>query len=225
MRIPVSLPARWLGSAASSLDRAAARAAAWSTHRSAPRIGSLSHTDRLSGLARLTAAYDDPRFLASPELFFEAAPPARPACVRVRDLGARGGVFDATWPSGHVPLFEDVRSTYGAHTNNQTVHARLFLGPEPRPAVIVIHGYLGGQYRFEERSFPIRWMTRRGFDVAAIVLPFHALRARTDRAGAPLFPGADPRFTIEGCRQACTISARSWGSCARVAPPPSASWG
>jgi pimeloyl-ACP methyl ester carboxylesterase len=43
---------------------------------------------------------------------------------------------------------------------------------------------------------------RRGLDVAIIVLPFHALRAREDRRAPPPFPGSDPRFTNEGFRQA-----------------------
>jgi pimeloyl-ACP methyl ester carboxylesterase len=111
-------------------------------------------------------------------------------------------VFDATWPSHHVPLHPELAPAYHAHTENRTAHARLFLGASagttPRPAVIAIHGYLGGQYRFEERAFPVPWMVRRGFDVAVIVLPFHALRSS---GGPPPFPGADPRFTIEGCRQ------------------------
>jgi pimeloyl-ACP methyl ester carboxylesterase len=200
MRIPVSLPARWLGNAASSLDRAAVRAAAWNTQRSAPRVSRLSHEERILGLERVTAAYDEPRFLASPDLFFPPPPPIEPRSVHARDLDAPSGgrVLDLTWPSGHVPLHPELEATYGAHAQNRTAHARVFLGLCPRPTVIAIHGYLGGQYRFEERAFPVRWMLRRGFDVALVVLPFHALRAR---AGAPLFPGADPRFTIEGCRQ------------------------
>ncbi len=208
MRIPPSLPARLLGSAASSLDRAAVRAAAWTSERSAPRVRGLSHEERLRALAQLTAVYDEPRFMARPELFFPEPAPVQPHRVRVRELGAagersgapHGAVFDLRWPSGHTVLRPELLRSYDADENNRTARARLFLGParEPRPAVIAIHGYLGGVYAFEERAFPVAWMMRRGFDVALIVLPFHGLRGR---AAAPPFPGADPRFTIEGCRQ------------------------
>jgi len=199
MRITPSLAVRWLGTAASSLDRAVARATAWKTQQGTPRVGLLSHEGRLSALSLIRSTYDEPRFITSPELFFPEPPPAHPLCVRVREQGG-SGVFDATWPSQHVPLVPEFRDGYVAHVNNRTAHARLFLAPEPRPVVIALHGYLGGPYAFEERAFPVRWMVRRGFDVALAVLPFHALRAST--SGTPPFPGADPRYTIEGCRQA-----------------------
>jgi pimeloyl-ACP methyl ester carboxylesterase len=67
--------------------------------------------------------------------------------------------------------------------------------------VVLVHGYMAGQWRVEERAWPIAWMLRRGLDVAIVVLPFHALRGRPGRA-APPFPGADPRFTNEGFLQA-----------------------
>jgi len=124
----------------------------------------------------------------------------------VRDLeGAtdgRAGVLDATWASGFSPFLPGFAEQYLSHDRNRTAHARLFLAAEPRPAVIAIHGYMGGQYRIEERAFPVRWMLRRGFDVALVNLPFHAHRTREDGGAAPLFPGSDPRYTIEGCRQA-----------------------
>jgi pimeloyl-ACP methyl ester carboxylesterase len=199
MRITPSLALRWLGGAASSLDVAAARATAWQTQRGTPRVGKLSHEGRLDALSFIRRTYDEPRFVSSPELFFPEPPPAHPQCVRVREMGS-SRVFDASWPSRHVPFSPDFRDAYVAHENNRTAHARLILAPEPRPVVIALHGYLGGPYAFEERAFPVRWMVRRGFDVALAVLPFHALRSTTDRT--PPFPGADPRYTIEGCRQA-----------------------
>jgi len=190
-----------LGTAASSLDRAVVRAATWNTQRSAPRIGRLTHEERMAALENITATYGDPRHVGSRDLLFPQPEPIHVRCERVRDLGSLGGVFDATWPSDHMCLNDDIRHGYAAHANNRLGNARLFLSPRPRPTVIAIHGYMGGAYRFEERAFPVRWMMRRGFDVALVTLPFHGLRARTDRPGTPLFPGADPRFTIEGCRQ------------------------
>jgi pimeloyl-ACP methyl ester carboxylesterase len=94
-----------------------------------------------------------------------------------------------------------VRERYVAHVPNRTAHARLYVKGRGRPAVIVVHGYLGGQWALEERAWPIEWLQRRGLDVAVAVLPFHGLRGRPE-GGAPPFPGADPRFTNEGFRQA-----------------------
>jgi pimeloyl-ACP methyl ester carboxylesterase len=70
-----------------------------------------------------------------------------------------------------------------------------------RPAVIAIHGYMGGHWILEEAQWPLAWLARRGLDVALPVLPFHALRSGPHR-GAPPFPSADPRLTNEGFRQA-----------------------
>jgi pimeloyl-ACP methyl ester carboxylesterase len=62
---------------------------------------------------------------------------------------------------------------------------------------------MGGWWHIEERVFPVRWLFERGLDVALFALPFHGVRADPSRPGAaPIFPGADPRITIEGFRQA-----------------------
>jgi pimeloyl-ACP methyl ester carboxylesterase len=94
-----------------------------------------------------------------------------------------------------------VRDAYLAHAPNRTAWARLYAGGGPRPAVILVHGYMAGQWAVEERAWPLAWLNRRGLDVAVTVLPFHGVRARVE-GGAPPFPGADPRFTNEGFRQA-----------------------
>jgi pimeloyl-ACP methyl ester carboxylesterase len=67
---------------------------------------------------------------------------------------------------------------------------------------ILIHGYLGGVHRTERRVWPIQFLHRIGMDVALFVLPFHGPRARRRLGGRPPFPGADPRVTNEGFRQA-----------------------
>ena len=109
--------------------------------------------------------------------------------------------LDASWESAFEPYAPAVRDAYLAHAPNRTAHARLYAGGGPRPAAILVHGYMAGQWAVEERAWPIRWLNRSGLDVALAVLPFHGLRARAE-GGAPPFPGADPRFTNEGFRQA-----------------------
>jgi pimeloyl-ACP methyl ester carboxylesterase len=87
---------------------------------------------------------------------------------------------------------------------NRIAHARWYrhLGSAPRPVVVILHGYMVGEYLIEERMWPVQKLFDRGADVVLSVLPFHGLR-RSPRRGylPPAFPSADPRFTIEGMRQ------------------------
>ncbi|HEX5658086.1 MAG TPA: alpha/beta hydrolase family protein [Polyangiales bacterium] len=87
---------------------------------------------------------------------------------------------------------------------NKTAHARWYrhLDGAPRPTVVILHGYMVGEYAIEERMWPVQRLFERGADVVLSVLPFHGLR-RSPRRGflPPAFPSADPRFTIEGMRQ------------------------
>jgi hypothetical protein len=107
-------------------------------------------------------------------------------------------------------------STLGVDTNgalidkymrvetNRIAHARWYrhLGTAPRPTIVILHGYMVGEYAIEERMWPVQRLFERGADVVLSVLPFHGLR-RARRRGylPPAFPSADPRFTIEGMRQ------------------------
>jgi pimeloyl-ACP methyl ester carboxylesterase len=87
---------------------------------------------------------------------------------------------------------------------NRTATARLIThdGP-PRPIAILIHGYLGGVHRMERRIWPLAYLRRIGVDAALFVLPFHGPRGTRRNFGEmPPFPGADPRVTNEGFRQA-----------------------
>ncbi|MET0286151.1 MAG: hypothetical protein ABW352_16840 [Polyangiales bacterium] len=87
---------------------------------------------------------------------------------------------------------------------NRIAHARWFrhLDGAPRPTVVILHGYMVGEYLIEERMWPVQKLFDSGVDVVLSVLPFHGLR-RARRRGylPPAFPSADPRFTIEGMRQ------------------------
>ena len=86
---------------------------------------------------------------------------------------------------------------------NRNGHARWWRHTgEPRPTVIILHGYMVGEYLIEERMWPVQKLFDSGVDVVLSVLPFHGLR-RSDSRGylPPAFPSGDPRFTIEGFRQ------------------------
>jgi pimeloyl-ACP methyl ester carboxylesterase len=201
---PVAEASRsWLEAAASTFDRAVVEAVRWRNRARPSRADGLSHDERMAALAHIEQAYGDPALLAEPSAFFPPGSPIAPELSSVLTPSSGARVVDASWPSTFEPFLAEVRDKYLAHQRNQTAYARLFLGGEqPRPAVVLIHGYLGGHWALEERAFPVHWLVRHGLDVALFLLPFHALRAREDRAGPPPFPGADPRFVNEGFRQA-----------------------
>jgi len=140
--------------------------------------------------------------VADPDAYFvRPGAEVRPAVRSLRRLPWGAECLEASWPSAFEPYAPAVRDAYLAHAANHTAWARLYVGGGARPAVILLHGYMAGQWAVEERAWPIEWLNRRGLDVALAVLPFHGVRARTE-GGAPPFPGADPRFTNEGFRQA-----------------------
>jgi pimeloyl-ACP methyl ester carboxylesterase len=186
-----------LGSAASAVDKAVVAAMHAHGARDRARAEKMTHAQRMEVLAGIQASYSDH------DRFFDFARTIEPTLREVRR-----GVFDASWASTFEPFNPDVAGKYLGHVDNRTARARLFLGGAlsateggKRPAVIAIHGYLGGYYVFEEATWPITWMQKRGLDVALPVLPFHAQRGG-QRRGAPPFPSADPRLTNEGFRQA-----------------------
>ncbi len=190
-----------LNQAASQFDMAFGAAI---FHRSArsrarSRSESLGHADRLRALAEIAALYDRPEHYAPDGTFFAPPPPIAPRTAPVRPM--RGGeVVDWSWPSGFILHCADVADRYLADEENATAAARLFLHEgRPRPTVILLHGYRGGQFALEERIFPVQWLFDRGLDVALGVLPFHGVRLHRGRG--PLFPGSDPRITNEGFRQ------------------------
>lgn len=205
-RFTPRLSHRLLGRAASTFDRAVVVAMEMRNRGVRARAESLSHGERMERLALIRDAYGAPELVSNPDAYFVPPAAITPHLVRVRGLAARdgragGSVYDASWDSAYEPFDAVVRDAYDAHERNRTAHARLYLSREPRPAIILVHGYMAGQWAVEERAWPIEWLVRRGLDVAIAVLPFHALRGRAE-GGAPPFPGADPRFTNEGFRQA-----------------------
>jgi hypothetical protein len=148
----------------------------------------------------MASRYDQSEWIAEPERFFPAPKPVSMSTRRVRSMAGTepGAVLDVTWTSDFEPWSADVREEYLAHEPNRTAAARLFLHTTPRPAGILLHGYRCGQFALEERLWPVQWLYDRGMDVALMVLPFHAVRAKR---GPHVFPSGDPRVTIEGFRQ------------------------
>jgi len=191
---------RMIGAAAATLDRAVA---AVIHNRRRGRHEDLSHEERLRLLWEIHEQYGAPELYAHPDAFFTPPDPIDPRLHRVRELPNGGRVVDASWQSRFDPYLPAMRDAWSEHARNATSHARLHLHAEPRPAVVLVHGYMGGTFRFEELVWPLRWFHRRGLDVALVQLPFHGLRASIDSNGAAAypFPGSDPRLTNEGFRQ------------------------
>lgn len=185
---------RLLGHAAAAADVAFNRAteALAGGRRAAP----LPHAERMRHLAEIAAAYP-----ADAPGFFRGARRIEPAAVAVPDLP---GASDLSWPSDYVPYTPAVSSAFERGRENRVVHARLLkahAAAAPRPAVVLVHGYLGGNFAVERRVFPVDRFIALGMDVVLFTLPFHGLRAEPARR-VPRFPGADPRVTLEGFRQA-----------------------
>lgn len=193
---------RLLGSAASAVDRAFVAAMQLRNRGVRKRSEALSHAERIEALARVGATYGAPELIADPERFFPVPPSIAPTERRVRALSWGGEAVELSWPSAFKPFDPTVGAAYVANVPNRTAYARLY-GGGARPAAILIHGYMSGQWAIEERAWPIRWLNRRGLDVALVVLPFHGVRAR-EGGGAPPFPGGNPSVTNEGFRQVVT---------------------
>jgi pimeloyl-ACP methyl ester carboxylesterase len=160
---------------------------------------SLGHAARIAALediAKTYAAAEDEKFFASAEkVHFRSFDVGTRKGARVRDVRFTSRV--ETFASALSEKFERV-------IENREGAARLYehdaSGLPARPAIVLVHGYRSGQFAIEEIAWPIDWMLSRGLDVALFVLPFHGVRAQPGRG--PMFPASDPRFTIEGFRQA-----------------------
>lgn len=163
--------------------------------RARSKAEALGPRERARALRAIAALYDRTEHFARPETFFGERSPITATETRVRE-----GVVDLAWPSERPPIAEDLRAPYLAVRENRLARARWFRGPgSGRPAIVLIHGYLGGVHAIEERAWPIDALLRRGLDAVLFVLPFHGPRGDGRR---PRFPGTDPRMTIEGFRQA-----------------------
>lgn len=165
-------------------------------------VESLPHHARLTRLRDIDAFYNTPEHLDSADAFVPPDPDAQLAARRVHDYGSRGAVFDLTWRSRARVLHPEVREDYHAVAPNHVATARLFAHESSRrPALLLLHGYLGGNFAFEERTWPVRWLYRQGFDVLVAIAPFHGERGLPSERLRPPFPGTDPRWAIEGFRQ------------------------
>ena len=189
---------RLFGAAAAAVDLAVRRTALARTSGKA-HADSLRHEVRIALLHRLKERY---RRLNAYESYFRE--PRRIVPVQDVRLARPSGlrVVDLHWQSDYKTFLPEVQEQYDAYVENRTATARLVLHDEPRPMAVLIHGYLGGAHRLERRVWPMSFWRRLGMDLALFVLPFHGTRAVRGIGKLPPFPGAEPRITNEGFRQA-----------------------
>ncbi|MBW1879066.1 MAG: hypothetical protein JRJ84_11940 [Deltaproteobacteria bacterium] len=154
----------------------------------------------MRGLARIREMYGAPELLDDPDLFFGTPLRIDPAEHPVRSVIRGARVVDLEWPSDPTPFHPSTAEAMARYPANHRCWARWFRDPtRPRPTVIWLHGYRGGDFATEQWVAPVRWLFGHGCDVVLGLLPHHG-RRRTD--GKVHFPAADPRYTIEGFRQA-----------------------
>jgi pimeloyl-ACP methyl ester carboxylesterase len=188
----VSLTGRIGKIAASAVDRAVT----YAVQRGGKARPRANHKSPLETLERLAPRYEP----AEHPAYFRAVRRIDPVLRPVREhRGQR--VLDCTWASEYSCIAPELSEDYRAYAENRAACARLFVRSAPRPLAILIHGYLGGHYGFEQRVWPLEWLDQHGLDAALFVLPFHGLRA-TAGERLPAFLRGDPRMTHEGFRQA-----------------------
>ena len=192
----MGLLSRITSSVAGVVDGAVLAAARgrFGSHVPRERADGRARVDRSRLLDEATAFYRQPAMLSGAQ-FFLPPPRATMRERRVRTLDD-GEVVDISFESSYQTRWERMREDWRAHQGNRTGQVRMLRHATPQPALICLHGYTGGHYFIEERSFVARSLYRLGLDVALFTLPFHALRA--SRAGSPAWPSPNVARTNEG---------------------------
>ena len=82
-----------------------------------------------------------------------------------------------TFTSTHSVINPAVRDAFAGHKRNSLVQAMHWRGgDEPRPTIIVVHGFTGSPYWLSSSFFQLPWFYRNGCDVVLATLPFHGPR-------------------------------------------------
>lgn len=193
----MSLLARLSG----AFDVGVRRAIRLATHKGRPPAPRRDPGAALRGLAAVARDYpaDAAEFhLPVPRIDPELRPVLHQgAPVRFAD---GGGLLGLRWPSDAPPCRPGSRLRNDRF--NRVAVARWHRHPEPRPVVVVVHGYGAGRWGVEARLWPLAALYADGLDVVQVQLPFHGERADPRRRGMPRFPSGNPRRTLEGFRQA-----------------------
>jgi dienelactone hydrolase len=182
--------------ASAALDRGVFRLM---ERRMAPRAPRIHVDDARARLAEIAAAYGDGT-LGLPSRFFPEpdAPAVAPAPAGDGPLGTQ--IVDLAWRSEYEPFLAAARDLHAGVVENHTAHARWWTSGPGRPTIVLLHGWAGGNHWVTARTFAVPYWLRHGYDVAALVLPFHGPRA--PGASGALWPSPNPLRTNEGFGQA-----------------------
>ncbi len=155
--------------------------------------------------------YQRELFTANPERFFDVPP--EPPPVSLGELCVTRTYFrqSFTFPSPYRPLSDAFAQRYASYHETHTMHGWIYrpITGRSRATLLLMHGWTGGRYWWEERSF-IPWLCRDcGYRVVALVHPYHGARTpAAARFSGEFFISPDLVRTVEACRQA-VIDARA----------------
>jgi len=139
-------------------------------------------------------------------------PPLEKPEIRGEHLRGLGRVERLTFESEFEPQDPEIRQAYLDVRANRTAHAVLWRREgRRRPTLICVHGYEMGRTAIDARLWNVEELRRTlGFDVAAVVLPLHGVRASGRRSGAGFLDG-HPLFASAAVAQAVWDLRRIWG--------------
>ncbi len=168
------------------------------------RIPDTSHAERLRLLEALRQRYATDAHVEDSEHFFPLRNQSPMLTERSVGRFSDGApIVDLSWVTDAPAIDAAVGESIDSDPHNRASRARWIGHPHSgRPALILVHGYLGGDPHWEQRFFPVRKLREWGFDIALVTLPFHGPRKNPARKGAPKFPTVDPAFNIEVWRRA-----------------------
>jgi pimeloyl-ACP methyl ester carboxylesterase len=182
--------------ASAALDRSALRFMERRMGGRTPPLG-----DARARLIEVARAYGDGT-LGHPSPFFPAPATPEVTLAPAGDGPLGTQVVDLSFRSDYVPFLPEARDAYLACSENLTAYARWWTSDRGRPTIVMLHGWGGGNYWLEERTFGVPYWLRHGYDVVAFQLPFHGFRAPKTRsvlaAMLPNFPSSNPLRTNEG---------------------------
>jgi pimeloyl-ACP methyl ester carboxylesterase len=194
---------RALSTLGAAVDRAMTVTVGARARRGQGKLTDEDHRARMQRLAEVEARYATHEFMSDAARFFPVEP--EPPSVRERAVPHRSGLpmYDLRWTSSARAIDDSIRARLERDEHNRDARAR-WVGEagSGRPALLLVHGYLGGDPDWELRFMPVDTLRRWGFDVALFALPFHGPRKDPARRGAPKFPSVDPAWNIEVWRQA-----------------------
>lgn len=147
------------------------------------------------------ALYEEKGWLAHPETFLPAPPPAADVTIRTVTSG-KSSYERLSFTSGYEPHAEEPgRERWLGYAGNRQAYATVLRHKEPRPWLIAVHGAEMGRGALDLALFRARHLHEQlGLNVALPILPLHGPRRRGVPKGTG-FPGEDVLDNIHAAAQ------------------------